>query len=153
MDFGFECGKSGLRTLDTLLRGAGHGERDLVQALRLFAELADRFLLHPLQAVPFPFDRRLKVLQPVRGLLLHAAAGVLPLARVRLELRDGLRMPFDRGGPALQVLGVLVRHRGEPLLDRRHVGFRLFPETFDLRLEVGEALFEFREFQHDCLRA
>ena len=60
-------------------------------------------------------------------------------------------MTLDGRGPALQVFGVLIGHRREPLLDRRHAGFGLAPETFDLRLEVGEPLLEFGEFQHECL--
>jgi hypothetical protein len=148
---GLEGGKSGLGAFHALLRGVGHRERHLRQALGLLPELANRLLLHLFEGVPLALDGGLELMQPIGGLLADAGAGVFPLACVGFELRDRVGMTLDGGGPAFQVFGVLVGHHREPLLDWRHVGFGLAPETFDLRLEVGEALLEFREFQHDCL--
>ena len=47
---------------------------------------------------------------------------------------------------------ILVGHRRQALFDGRNVRLGLAPETFDLRLEVGETLFEFGKFQHSCCR-
>lgn len=153
MQLGFERREPRFGALDAGLGRPGCRHTELRQALGLRLQLPGRFLVKVPEEGPFLLDDALEGLKSPGRLALKAGLDVAPAAEPRLELADRMGVPLAGGRPLLQNLRALFREMRQAPFHRLQVLLRFAPmvkgqaEAIDLRLEIGQALFEARDLR------
>ena len=130
------------RALESLLRGIGGGDADLREAGSMLAQPANRILVQMFQLAPFLLDDFFELFDPLRGVLLQSAAGVVPLGEMGFEARDRARVALGRQCPASDNLRAFLGEQSKTLFRSRRVPSRDVRKRIQLVLKCGEALFE-----------
>jgi hypothetical protein len=148
MQLTLEGGQPSFRALQSRLRRAGRRDADFRKAVRVRAQLARRLLVEMPQRRPLLLDDALECLESRRRVALQARFDLVPSGEARLELTHRQRVAFAGGGPLFEHVGALIGELREPPLHRLQVILRVAPvlqrnvEASDLRLELGEAMFQ-----------
>jgi hypothetical protein len=98
----FDRRQARFSSVEPPLRRVRGGNAHLSQAVRLLAQVPDRFFVNTTKRGPLVVDRLLELLHSLRGVSLQSGAGRLEGGQLRLELIYGALVPLAGGRPPLE---------------------------------------------------